>query len=274
MIDTGKRLCKRPGCIKEAAHGGMVGGVGGGGGAGGNGGGGAGGDNRLAPDLCAQHAAESARAARSQLPRNKCKWAAEDCKVRPFYGVPGSRNPEFCARHSFEGLVDLRGPGRSKTKADGGSGKTTAADGGVGGVGVRVSGGGGGGGGSSGAALTPVAQPSKTGGRRVCSYPDCPTRPTYGWKGNTTRECCAKHAQPGMVDVATKRCVRFHLHSSVRGLTLLPRHHRRVLRPTLPTFLANRALFFYAHLRPSPHNACATQHCTPPLAVETAHPFP
>lgn len=206
MVDTGKRLCRCPGCSKEAARGDTAA---------------AGGDNRSGTGLCAQHAAEAAPAMPSQLPRNKCKWPAEECKVRPFYGIPGSRNPEFCARHSYDGMVDLRDASRSKSrsgrkkaggKAGGSSGKKNAADGaGAGpsaGAGAAVVGGADGG--SNEAA---VAQPfrSGTGGRRSCSYPDCRTRPTYGWKGNTARECCSKHAHAEMVDVSTKRCVWFCL---------------------------------------------------------------
>ena len=89
--------------------------------------------------------------------------------MRPFYGLPGG-TPEFCARHAHGGRVDLRA------------------------------------GGESGSAIKPSGRrPGSS--SRACREEGCPTRPTYGVKGHSAREYCAKHAKPGMVDVATKRWV-------------------------------------------------------------------
>lgn len=203
MEDTGKRLCRRPGCTKQTMIGDMVGDGSGGGGNGDRS------DNGSVSGLCAKHATEDISAL--PLPRKNCHAPGGECKVRPFYGVLGSGNPLFCARHSFDGLVDLRATGKSKSRSR--SGKTNAGGDGDG----DGDGDGNGNGGSKEVAVTATSKttPSKTtpsknrsgGGRRGCSDPGCPTRPTYGWKGSTTRYFCSKHATLGMVDVATKRCV-------------------------------------------------------------------
>ncbi|CAM9843387.1 unnamed protein product [Pylaiella littoralis] len=120
--------------------------------------------------------------------RKKCLSAGGGCKVRPFYGVPGSGNPEFCARHAHGGLIDLRVSRRSRSSSS------------------SSSSGGGGRSGDGGEATAQQGRSRKPGSSRACSHRGCPTRPTYGAKGATAREYCSKHAEPGMVDVTTRRC--------------------------------------------------------------------
>lgn len=207
MIDTGRRLCRHPGCNKEFVRDNVAGNVVGGGGGddGGNSGTGTGTGTGSRPgsELCLQHAAEEGAVApdplvgvhvipSSLLPRNKCQAPGGECKTRPFYGLPGSGNPEFCARHSYDGLVDLRSAYRRRSSRS--SGKLTAEAEAAAATAAAAA-----------AASTPTK--SRSGGKKTCSHPGCEIRPTYGVKGNTARECCSKHAKPGMVDVATRRCV-------------------------------------------------------------------
>lgn len=181
VLDSRKRLCKSPDCTKQAQWMEEIGE------------GDYGDNNHNMADFCPQHAAEGAHVSRTHTSssgtgsatpwlRKKCLSAGGGCKVRPFYGIPGSRNPEFCARHAHDGLIDLRVSRRSN------SGSSSS-------------------GGDGGEATAKQGRSRNSGSSRACSHRGCPTRPTYGAKGATAREYCSKHAKPGMVDVATRRYV-------------------------------------------------------------------